>query len=194
MRRSATCALRRRVVALLATALVGATLTIAGFQSLIAIWTAQPLRESFTHATPELVGIAAVALGYCSPSFAVRLGVRPASANAGVDGGRRDRRRGLLACDTAWICCDAHRRVCLCGICATPPARRYSAALDRGHGGTSARSHGPYSVRSFRSRPLVHNSFRGPYGVASLAPASCSDRSCGYSNGHVFKIDSATGG
>jgi hypothetical protein len=66
------------VVALLATALVGATLTIVGFQSLIAIWTAHPLRASFTHATPELVGIAAVALGYCCPSFAARLGVRPA--------------------------------------------------------------------------------------------------------------------
>lgn len=66
------------VVALLAAALLGTTLAIAGLQSLIAIWTAQPLRTSFTHATPELVGIAAVAVGYCSPFFAARLGVRPA--------------------------------------------------------------------------------------------------------------------
>jgi hypothetical protein len=75
------------VIAQLAAALLGATFVIGGFQSLIAIWTAEPIRVAFTHATPELVGIAAIALGYCGPAFAARLGVRPAAQALGLIAG-----------------------------------------------------------------------------------------------------------
>jgi hypothetical protein len=72
------------VLALLVAALLGATLVIGGIQSLVAIWAAQPLRAVFTEPAPELIGIAAVALGYCTPYLATRQGVRPAAQTLGV--------------------------------------------------------------------------------------------------------------
>jgi hypothetical protein len=65
------------IVVLFVTATLAATLVIGGVQSLVAIGTAHPLRATFTHATSELIGIAAVAIGYCIPFVAERLGVPP---------------------------------------------------------------------------------------------------------------------
>jgi hypothetical protein len=65
------------VLALFVAAILAATMVIGGIQSLVAIGTAHPLRATFADATSELIGIAAVAVGYCSPYLAERLGVPP---------------------------------------------------------------------------------------------------------------------
>lgn len=72
------------IVALFVAAMLGATLVIGGVQSLAAIWMAHPLRAALTIPTPELIGIAAIAVGYCSPFLAERLGVRPAVQALGL--------------------------------------------------------------------------------------------------------------
>ncbi len=181
------------ILVLFATATLAATLVIGGVQSLVAVATAHPLRATFTDVMSELIGIAAVAIGYCSPYLAERLGVQPGRQILGLVAAI-----GLAVGGYCIATPPAHTALPIVAFACAASARLlqcFNVPL-LWLVGTA----GPLLVAWYGLGPLIETRLPG----ARLFPWSVW---CGITGaclllrpivrlfeGHVFKIDSATGG